>query len=142
MLFRSRDYVDILFLHEPSAEVINADEFIIWLENQRKKGLLRNWGLAGPPERYAEWVRSSSGLAQVLQIPDSALSNNNVISEKKRPYQLTYGCLSRKKKEGHNLNISEVICSALARNIYGTVVVSSRKIRHLSNLAEIAEKIR
>src|SRR5262245_48808808 len=42
-----RERVDILFIHEPDAALIETEEWHQWLEQERKRGRLRAFGIAG-----------------------------------------------------------------------------------------------
>jgi aryl-alcohol dehydrogenase-like predicted oxidoreductase len=64
-----RDRVDVLFLHEPAPGLLDAEEFLFWLAQQRRAGKIRHWGLAGPLNLFSAWTNHS--LAEILQVRDS-----------------------------------------------------------------------
>src|SRR5947208_1551767 len=51
------DYVDVLYLHEPDAMLIAADQFLRWLEDEQVKGSIRYSDLAGLATRQMGVVR-------------------------------------------------------------------------------------
>lgn len=135
-----RDHVDILFLHEPTPGLLEAEEFLRWFERQREQGKLRYWGLAGPAERFAIWIREGHGLARVLQVRDRAGANgHHPVLAAGRAFQLTYGYLSTARAGKENSLVGEVLHAALSRNTTGSVLVSTRRIAHLAELVSAAE---
>lgn len=126
-----RDYVDILFLHEPAPESFDANLFLRWLADQRQAGKIRYWGLAGPLERFATWMNQP--VAEVLQVRDGA--DALALARAGREPQFTYGSIS---SAASALTAAEAIRAGLARNPRGSVVVSTRNIQHLHELADAA----
>lgn len=135
-----RDQVDILFLHEPTPGLLDAEEFLRWFERQREQGKLRYWGLAGPAERFATWVREGHGLARVLQVRDRAgTRDDHPVLAAGRAFQFTYGYLAAARAGKEHLPVGEVLCAALSRNPIGSVLVSTRRIAHLPELVAAVE---
>jgi aryl-alcohol dehydrogenase-like predicted oxidoreductase len=138
-LRRLRGHVDFLFLHEPNSLAIRSDEFLRWLEDARSKGKIRFWGLAGLPTSMQTWLDTSHPLAAILQAKDSLENREaDVILEKGRALQFTYGYLSSASVAGNDDRAEAVLREALARNAQGAVIVSTRRYRRVSLLAEIA----
>ena len=136
-----RDYVDILFLHEPEPGLVDADEFLNWLGQQREKGKIRFWGLAGPAEKYKVWIDRDHDLAQVVQALDHIGEDVHPLLSAGRCFQLTYGYLAP-SKQGQNsqMSVSNLLHAALTRNSLGSVLVSTRRKDHLAELASIEER--
>jgi aryl-alcohol dehydrogenase-like predicted oxidoreductase len=135
-----RDCQDILFLHEPTLDLLETDELGGWLIKQRTLGKLRYWGLAGPLERFAPLVRQKHPLGQVLQIPsDVDGSGIRFLAEAGREPQITYGCFAAARRAGVSLSVSEILRVAFERNPAGSVLVSTLKVSHLRELAQLAE---
>lgn len=134
------DYVDFLFLHEPDISLLNADEFLMWLEAEQTKGKVRYWGLAGLPELLEPWVRINHPLAKVLQVKDSLGQNRtDFIIKGGREFQFTYGYLSSQGAMGANFSAEELIRKALIKNSKGSVLVSTRKSVRIREIARLAE---
>lgn len=135
-----RDYLDILFLHEPMPGLLDAEEFLRWFERQREHGKLRYWGLAGNAERFENWVKERHGLTQVLQVRDYMEANNNhpVLAAGRR-FQLTFGYLAAARAGNGNFSVGQVLHAALLRNSSGAVLVSTRRIAHIPELVSIVE---
>ena len=135
-----RDFVDILFLHEPVLGLLNTEEFINWFMQQRELGKLRYWGLAGPSEKFRSWIADGHALAQVLQVRDSITGGKrHPVLDAGRSFQMTYGYLSGAQVESRDLSVSDVLRAALARNQTGSVLVSTRRISHFSTLISAME---
>lgn len=135
-----RSYVDILFLHEPDPKLLDADEFLTWMERQRDHGKVRYWGLAGEAVRFKNLIDEGHGLTQVLQVRDclGGMDGHPVLASG-RKFQLTYGYLSDALQRDDDIEHSRVLRGALSRNPCGSVIVSTRRIDHLRELVAAAE---
>lgn len=134
------DYVDFLFLHEPDIGLLDADEFLGWLETERANGKIRQWGLAGEPTLLEPWLRSRHPLASVLQTRDDLAGKTaDFVLDGGRKLQFTYGYLSSRTADGLGEPATEVIAKALLRNTDGTVLVSTRRPERLGQLARLAQ---
>lgn len=134
------DYVDFLFLHEPERALIEAEEFLRWLESEHAQGTIRSWGLAGVAERVAPWVEVGHSLALVVQTKDSLHERQaDFIIDRGRSLQFTYGYLSSQFAGDPKINPEAIIAGALSRNSRGAIIVSSRRAAHISMLARLAE---
>jgi aryl-alcohol dehydrogenase-like predicted oxidoreductase len=131
-----RDSVDVLFLHEPVAGLLDVTEFLEWLDRQMQLGKIRSWGLAGPLNRF----RSLLGhpLARVIQVPDKDVL---MLASSGYQPQFSYSALSSISCTNRPLKGAEAISAALVRNRRGAVIVSSRKAGHLRELVEAADSL-
>lgn len=130
------DYVDILFLHEPVDALVHADEFLAWLEHERRDGRVRYWGVAGEADRVLPWIASWSPLAEVVQVRDSLTARQaDPVVEHGRRLQYTYGYLSDAKPAGNVAN-RDLLVRILERNSTGSVLVSTRRKDRVRELAE------
>jgi aryl-alcohol dehydrogenase-like predicted oxidoreductase len=125
-----RDRMDVVFLHEPAPGLLDADEFLAWLTQQKRAGKIRHWGVAGPMDLFAAWA--TGALTEILQVRDADIPS--VLRAGREP-QLTYGALAA-AREG--AAVSETIRAALERNPHGSLVVSTRRMEHLRELARAA----
>jgi aryl-alcohol dehydrogenase-like predicted oxidoreductase len=134
-----REPLDILFLHEPALGLIEVDEFLRWLSTQREAGKVRYWGLAGPLGRFASWVHHP--IAKILQVldADGGLATRRLLDAGRVP-QITYGCLKSARRSDPSVPIAVAVESALRRNSRGSVLISTRSISHLRELARLAER--
>lgn len=133
------DYVDFLFLHEPDISLLNADEFLGWVEAERSKGKVRYWGLAGLPILLEPWLRIGHPLANVLQIKDSLSQHHaDFIIKSDRGFQFTYGYLSSQIREGTVVPADVLTRKALMRNTQGSVLVSTRKASRIEEIVRLA----
>jgi aryl-alcohol dehydrogenase-like predicted oxidoreductase len=130
------DYVDFLFLHEPDIGLLNAGEFLGWLEAERSKGKIRYWGLAGLPALLAPWLLIDHPLALVLQTRDDLVAKTaDFVLESGRHLQFTYGYLSSRPATGSVKSVADVVCGALMRNTHGSVLISTRRTDRVKQLA-------
>jgi aryl-alcohol dehydrogenase-like predicted oxidoreductase len=131
------EYVDILFLHEPNPEVVNADEFLLWLEVQKSKGKLRNFGLAGHSTQIENWLKEKHPIAAVLQIKDSLNQHEaDIVLKYNRNFQITYGYLSSGEDGSDSSAKSDMLVQALQRNQTGSVLFSTRRLERITMLLD------
>lgn len=133
------DYVDVLFLHEPDPAVVAADEFLGWLESERRHGRVRHFGLAGHAAPMLPWIGSNHGLAQVLQVRDSLdQAQANAIIDAGRKLQFTYGYISGSTTTFDHGSLQGHLRAVLARNHSGSVIVSTRRRGRLHDFSQAA----
>ena len=131
------DCVDILFLHEPNPEVVNADEFLLWMEAQKSKGKIRNFGLAGHSEILENWFKEEHPIATLLQIKDSCNQNEaDSVLKYNRDLQITYGYLSSGAKSLYCAENGDILLQALQRNQTGSVLFSTRRLERIAMLSK------
>jgi aryl-alcohol dehydrogenase-like predicted oxidoreductase len=134
------DYVDFLFLHEPDLSLMEADGIRQWLEDERSRGTIRFWGLAGVPSLIEPWLQADSALAAVVQTRDDLESRSaDVLRRHNRRLQFTYGYLSVLKKASGVSSLADVMEGALRRNSDGSVLVSTRHADRLVSIASFAQ---
>lgn len=132
------DYVDFLFLHEPEVEMLDTDEFMQWLAEERDSGHIRAWGVAGVAERLAPMVAVNHPIATVIQTQDSIdLQQADFVTGAGRCLQFTYGYLSAALAESNSLTPEATLKSAFLRNPKGTILYSTRRAKHLVEISRI-----
>jgi len=62
------DHVDILLLHDPMPGDVRSDDVRDYLESTRAAGQIREWGVAGEPERVVEAGRRLGAGIPILQL--------------------------------------------------------------------------
>ncbi len=135
------DYIDILFLHEPSE--LNREEMvetIAYLKREQRSGKIRYLGLAGEAAECVAFAQWAGSVFDVLQVRDSLEKHEAdcLVALGKRP-QITFGYLrAAKGRTRLKSDIQEVMRQALARNRDGIILVSSREPSRLKLLAELA----
>jgi len=134
------DYVDLLYLHEPSPMLINLDEFRRWGERAVESGKARYLGLAGTPHRFSNWLKVTDSFGTVVQSQDSVGSGegeSECVLHAGRPLQFTYGYL----RDRHDLQTVDVpartLKKALIRNHAGAVLFSTRSTVRLRQLVGV-----
>jgi len=132
------DYVDFLFLHEPDENLINADEFMRWIESELARGAVRSWGLAGVADKVAPWVRAGHPLGKVVQTQDSLDKRQaDFMLAAGRSLQFTYGYLSSQSQPDQANTPELIVRRALERNAMGAVLVSTRRAQRITQLARL-----
>ncbi len=134
------DSIDLLMLHAPSTDMIQADAFLHWLQTEEQKGRIRAWGAAGDAQSMPPCLLSGHPLGMVLQVRDSLDSlDADLVTKHGRDLQFTYGYLSSRRGGDEMLTASEALRRALHRNPMGSVVVSTRQLAHIGELASVFE---
>ncbi|MBB5392999.1 MULTISPECIES: aldo/keto reductase [unclassified Herbaspirillum] len=131
-----RGHVDILYLHEPVAELIASDEWQRWLESLVLAGKIRYWGIAGEAAAIAAMLEQSPGLTQLVQVRDSlSLHQADLLQAHQRPLQFTYGYMTDAATRAVPAPVK--LTQALARNASGSIIVSTRKLERVAQLASL-----
>jgi aryl-alcohol dehydrogenase-like predicted oxidoreductase len=137
-----RVHLDILFLHEPRADLMNTDEVLRWLERERAAGRVRFWGLAGEPCLVRPLVAQGHPLAQVIQVRDSLEpSEADDILRSGRQIDFCYGYVASAMKLPTKMPISEIFRRAFAKKPNGSILISTRRVERVGELAAYAAAI-
>jgi aryl-alcohol dehydrogenase-like predicted oxidoreductase len=134
------DWIDVFFLHEPRLERLpDSGEILDQLCKLKARGLIRTFGLAGSWDGIGPLVAAASELAQVVQTAEGGWPDTC-------PPDLTYGAVGGTTQNyfegGIDTEIAaERLRSALKRRPNGVVIVSTTKIGHLGDLAQVAMSI-
>ncbi len=128
-------YVDFLLIHEPNVSLIRTEEWEAWLDNSKKTGKIRAYGLAGTSEKIAPFL-GDEGLANIIQTNDSFKKNEafNVLRAG-RDLQFTYGYFSSLSQEDKIFSDSLLMKKALHLNRTGVILISSLKSERIKALA-------
>ena len=127
------DYIDFLFLHEPEINYINLEVMLDWLKDEKKAGNIRYWGLAGNEENITPFLHTFSELAQVIQSKDSLnYKEAKYLATNNKKTQFTYGYFSNKFEK--TFSSKYILENALKQNPGGSILISSRKIKHLEQI--------
>jgi aryl-alcohol dehydrogenase-like predicted oxidoreductase len=131
-----RDRVDILYLHEPAAGLIDTHEFQSWLQQARQAGQIGYWGIAGEADKIAAML-AKDGSWPLVQIRDSMVRRDaDLLLKQGRELQFTFGYMS----DATNMTGSpaQTLAAALERNRTGSILVSTRKTERVAALAQAA----
>jgi D-threo-aldose 1-dehydrogenase len=159
------DYVDILFLHGPEpGDAIELEALGEYLEEARRAGRVRAWGLAGEHDLCLSIERQLPA-GTVLQVRDDALARTAALAEGPRPL-ITFGVLagalerirehfsaspgSRERwsqRLGVDCTNPEALAAlllrdALAANRAGVVLLSTTQPRRLTGLDSLVSSAR
>jgi len=135
------DQIDLLLLHEPISGAVQTEVFLEWLKEEQGKGRIRAWGLAGQADCMDTWLSMNHPLGMVLQVRDSLDRREaDLVRFQGRDLQITYGYLSSSSSLHGSLTAMEILEAAMRRNATGSILVSTRKLARLGELAAIAER--
>lgn len=130
------DRIDLLLLHEPDQVAVQSQQFLDWFRIEKARGKIGAWGLAGQADRMNAWLSNNHPLGMVLQVRDSLERKEaDLLREYSRELQITFGYLSAASAAPVRPALPEIIREALRRNAGGSVVVSTR---HLARVGELA----
>lgn len=59
-----RDRVEVLMIHEPDRALMRSEEWKTWLQAERQSGRIGSYGLAGRPDRIADFASGKDWMAQ------------------------------------------------------------------------------
>jgi D-threo-aldose 1-dehydrogenase len=133
------DYVDVLFLHEPSADaVIDWPELCGYLEDERRAGKLRAWGIAG---EQGDCLPLARPLARsvLLQMREDVFSHEAVAGHDPR---ISYGVLAHALPRfaaaaphvARDELAAGLMADALLANRHGVVLFGTSRPEHLAVL--------
>jgi D-threo-aldose 1-dehydrogenase len=134
-----RERVDLYLLHEPELELLDADEWLRWLESERDR--VARFGIAVDSMKLPPFIASAHPLASFIQTVDSIEHREaDMLLDHHRPLQITYGYVSAARRSGP-VDVSAVLAAALRRNESGSILVSTRKPERLRQYAEISNLV-
>jgi D-threo-aldose 1-dehydrogenase len=89
------DYIDVFLLHDPVGSLITkAPELVDYLDEQRRLGRIRCWGVTGQPSELPEVIQCLGG-APVIQFRDDIFEMLPTAELMANGASITYGALSR-----------------------------------------------
>ncbi|RFB73790.1 MULTISPECIES: aldo/keto reductase [unclassified Herbaspirillum] len=129
-----RGWLDVLFLHEPVQALIATEEWQRWLESLVQAGKIRHFGIAGEAPMIAAMLQAAPSLAQIVQVRDSLDKRQaDVLAQHQRALQFTYGYMAGGAQPGSDG--AAVLRQALQRNPGGSILVSTRRVERVAELA-------
>jgi aryl-alcohol dehydrogenase-like predicted oxidoreductase len=132
-----RERVDLFLLHEPDRHLLDADEWLRWLESERDR--VAWFGIAPGHARLMAFIEPPHPVANVIQAMDSIDGREaDLILRAGRKLQMTYGYVSAARPPTAAA-AGEILRLALRRNDTGSVIVSTRKTDRLPQFAAIAD---
>ena len=89
------DYIDVFLLHDPAGAVIpSAPELVDYLDEQRRQGRIRCWGVTGQAYEIAGVVKSVGG-SPVAQFRDDVFEEVPTAEQIPAEAWITFGALSQ-----------------------------------------------
>lgn len=133
----SRQYIDILLLHEPLPHLMLTDEWLRWQESEADR--IGYMGMAGPAKIIEPFLTLNPSLSQVIQVRDGLdTKEGNVVTNTNRPLQFTYGYFS---SENSGRRGEEVLKGALTRNNTGAIIVYTSSLTRLKKFRSIEDQV-
>ena len=157
------DYIDLLLLHDPAAGSVRSDEVRSYLEEARRAGWIRSWGVAGEAGPAVAIAQLFGRTVPVLQLHDDVFIRSLRRSDFAAGAYITFGILgkalarvvqhvradgTRRARWAALINVDcgepEVVASLLLRaafheNSSGTVLFSTIRQRHIHDAVVAAE---
>lgn len=87
------DYLDILLLHEASAEALNDPELLDFLEQSRQSRKIRGYGVGSKVQKLAALTTSHPEYCPIVQHEWSALSSD--VPVPRSSFRITHGALAQ-----------------------------------------------
>lgn len=134
-----RTSIDLYMLHEPQLALLQAEEWLRWLEREVAAGRVRRFGIAVEPQHLPAFLAAASPLAGIVQTLDSLAGQEaDILPRHGRPLQITYGYISAALRAGGAVDIPALLTRALKRNAAGAVIVSTGRVERLAQYAALA----
>lgn len=131
--------IDLLLLHEPDQAAVHSQQFLDWFRIEKDKGKIRAWGLAGQASSMNMWLANNHPLGMVLQVRDSLEGKEaDLLKGYARDMQITFGYLSAASASPVRPALPDILQGALRRNAGGSIVVSTRYLARVGELAAAA----
>ena len=135
-----RDHIDLYMLHEPDFAAVDSDDWLRWLEAEAKAGRVLRFGLALEAQSLTPFLAANSPLAKIVQTTDSLDQREaDLLRAYNRPLQITYGYISAARTRQPEAAPAQVLAQALQRNAEGAIIVSTRKVSRLAELARLRD---
>ncbi|RME61159.1 aldo/keto reductase [Candidatus Parcubacteria bacterium] len=139
------DYVDVLFIHEPSIhELAKIRDLVPWLEQQKQKGHVRYLGLSGKADVCLAISSMLPECFDILQVEDSLVGMDaDALRKAGRALQITFGYFRRWSEERTYERMDEIyiVRKALERNEKGMILFSTRRIERIKKAAAAVEQV-
>lgn len=124
----NRNYLDILFIHEPDFDMINVDQLADWMDSEKYR--VRHFGFAGEVEKIKKFLNLFPSSKYIYQGPfTNDINKNSFIS-------ITYG--HYRNILSHNIDLSEALSNQSDNNSY---LVYSSKRKRLETLSQIEDNL-
>lgn len=135
------DYVDILFLHEPSLRlIVDLQGLAMELGRMKAAGKVRQVGLSGPRLQCAVLARRCPAIAEVLQVEVGSSTNAASMRTACRHPQVTFGHFrgtplgTARSPENRAAQLDACMARAISTNPAGVILFSTRRSAHLDDL--------
>lgn len=126
------DYIDCFMLHEPTCSSDEVQPLVGWLEEERRAGLIRCWGIAGERKVVANINNAIADHQFVLQtrglVSDGVDELDGVAN---RDPDFLYGLFSSNVAPTRARSVNEIFDHFRERSSNSCVIFSTRQINHL-----------
>lgn len=122
------DHVDYFLLHEPTLELVNRDRPLEYLERERARGRIRDFGLAGPLTDLLGVQMAFPTLAAVVQYPFEGCGTVPPPVARKA---FIYGCVATRLRRLQSLHAASGGARASWRAAFPAVSLNDPKLPRL-----------
>jgi aryl-alcohol dehydrogenase-like predicted oxidoreductase len=131
------DYVDILYLHEPTISLLtDVDRLIGTLQRLRQAGKVKYVGLSGAAQPVIAIASAYPALAQVMQIDASAGGAELQSMQASRlPLHASFGHF-----RGKSTPIAVSLAAAIDANRDGVLLFSTRRCERIASMVKLLER--
>jgi D-threo-aldose 1-dehydrogenase len=132
------DYVDILYIHEPTlSRLIDADELIRALQGLQSAGKIRYFGVAGKARDCLAILNRHPALGRLLQV-DAAAGNEELelLNSASVAFQASFGHFRGKKD-----SMTQLLAAAIGANRQGAVLFSTTRPNHIGSMVDLLARM-
>ncbi len=126
------DYVDILLLHEPAAEVLATEEPLHFLQRVQAEGKVRYFGIAAHPDVVAYALEQAPLYTQLMQVPNSVFAPNRHELPKDSHAVITHSAITTRLKEFRAWLANDVAEQKRWRHELGTDALEQGRLERLA----------
>lgn len=135
------EYIDILYLHEPTLAMLEApEELVLALADLKRAGKIRHVGVSGTLEDCASISRRYPSLGEIWQVAMPARSDTARVMEwRGHPVQVTFGHFRSARLAPHasaeeaRAARTRSLAEAIEVNPTGVILFSTRRAAHLDD---------
>jgi D-threo-aldose 1-dehydrogenase len=89
------DYIDLFLLHDPVPGEVESESLRLFLEDAVRRGVIREWGVAGEPDAAFDAARPFEGSVPVMQVREDIVERAVRYLRNEAEPRITFGVLTR-----------------------------------------------
>jgi aryl-alcohol dehydrogenase-like predicted oxidoreductase len=155
------DYVDAFLLHDPPKDAVLSDEILEWLEQQRRLGMIREYGVSGEFSSVVDVGRRYPQLRRIVQFPSDALSRTiGGYQRKSNEGVVNFGCVNGLLAKANSAGLNGIgefkdsteadrlqafaeqsVIACVLANPAGVTLVGSSREEHVKGVVKAVENV-